>query len=510
MSAGHAGASLWDAAAIVAALPPQVYAAIPHVVVGLFVFALGACLGSFANVVIYRLPAGISVVSPPSRCPTCGVRLGWRENLPVLGWLLLRGRCRACGVRISSRYLIIEAIAGALFLWLYLILYVPAPTVAWWGELGGPWWSRLGPLVTLPAFLVQGILLIALLVMARIDARTFTIPIQVPNAVVGIALVLWPLQAVIPAAAPARVIAAEEGTWWPMPVVEGGVALGAFGAAVGLAIMTGLLWCGRIRPSFADYDEYAAPAALAGRPSNVPPEPAGSEDVLDPEGPRVELLLFAAPLAGVAVGAAYVGWTAASVAVALVAAGLVVYAALDSAAPGSSTEDAPLAEYPHARREVRREVVFLLPAILLAVVGWLLGERFGIGPVVEGGRVGPAVALASCVAGYLAAGGLVWAVRIVATLGFGREAMGIGDVHLLAAAGAALGWVAPLWAFVLAPFAGIAWLLATMLARLRGGSRSPIQQGSLPFGPHLAVAVLLVMALSPGIDDAVRFWLGTP
>jgi leader peptidase (prepilin peptidase)/N-methyltransferase len=68
---------------------------------------LGACIGSFLNVVIYRLPLGQSIVSPPSRCPKCGYRLRWFDNVPILGWLLLRGRCRQCKNEISIQYPIV-------------------------------------------------------------------------------------------------------------------------------------------------------------------------------------------------------------------------------------------------------------------------------------------------------------------------------------------------------------------------------------------------------------------
>ena len=78
-------------------------------------FTFGACIGSFLNVVIYRVPAGISLIHPPSRCPGCLHQLGMTENVPVLGWLWLRGRCRWCKTKISSRYPIIEATTGLIF-----------------------------------------------------------------------------------------------------------------------------------------------------------------------------------------------------------------------------------------------------------------------------------------------------------------------------------------------------------------------------------------------------------
>jgi leader peptidase (prepilin peptidase)/N-methyltransferase len=76
---------------------------------------LGLAIGSFLNVVIYRVPANLSVVHPPSRCPNCGATIRNRHNVPVIGWLVLRGRCYDCKAPISPRYPIIEFITGVLF-----------------------------------------------------------------------------------------------------------------------------------------------------------------------------------------------------------------------------------------------------------------------------------------------------------------------------------------------------------------------------------------------------------
>lgn len=96
------------------------------------VFALGASVGSFINVVVYRLPAGLSVVSPPSRCPHCLHKLGKHENVPVLGWLWLRGRCRHCKGSISLRYPVVEAVTGLLFLLLFWTFGVSIQTLGYW------------------------------------------------------------------------------------------------------------------------------------------------------------------------------------------------------------------------------------------------------------------------------------------------------------------------------------------------------------------------------------------
>lgn len=79
------------------------------------VFVFGAIIGSFLNVCIYRIPAGVSVVSPPSRCSNCGSTLKWFHNVPIFSFLFLRGKCAFCGIKISCRYPLIEALNGALF-----------------------------------------------------------------------------------------------------------------------------------------------------------------------------------------------------------------------------------------------------------------------------------------------------------------------------------------------------------------------------------------------------------
>jgi leader peptidase (prepilin peptidase) / N-methyltransferase len=94
------------------------------------VFVLGLCLGSFLNVVIHRLPRGESLAHPRSRCPRCrhGIR-PW-HNIPVLGWLLLRGRCADCGLPISPRYPLVELAGGALLLVAATVFPTPVHSLA--------------------------------------------------------------------------------------------------------------------------------------------------------------------------------------------------------------------------------------------------------------------------------------------------------------------------------------------------------------------------------------------
>jgi leader peptidase (prepilin peptidase) / N-methyltransferase len=97
--------------------------------VALAIFALGLAFGSFLNVCIYRLPRALSVVLPSSKCPKCDTPIKFYDNIPVLGWLLLRGRCRACNQPISPRYVLVEIVTGMLFLACYAKLGLTLGTV---------------------------------------------------------------------------------------------------------------------------------------------------------------------------------------------------------------------------------------------------------------------------------------------------------------------------------------------------------------------------------------------
>jgi leader peptidase (prepilin peptidase) / N-methyltransferase len=93
---------------------------------------LGLVVGSFLNVVIYRLPRKESLVRPASHCPSCGNPVRWHDNVPVLGWMMLRGKCRDCGQRISVRYPLVEAITGIAFLLCFLRFGVDWPLLVAW------------------------------------------------------------------------------------------------------------------------------------------------------------------------------------------------------------------------------------------------------------------------------------------------------------------------------------------------------------------------------------------
>ena len=97
-----------------------------------FSFAMGACIASFLNVIIWRVPRGESIVSPPSHCPKCNAEIKWYQNIPILAWLALRGKCANCRAPISPRYILIETLGGLLFLAAFMRYGLTLTTPAMW------------------------------------------------------------------------------------------------------------------------------------------------------------------------------------------------------------------------------------------------------------------------------------------------------------------------------------------------------------------------------------------
>jgi len=163
---------------------------------------LGLVLGSFLNVVIYRLPRSESLVRPGSRCPKCSTPIRWHDNIPVISWLLLRGRCRACDVRIPIRYPLVEAITGIAF------------TLAYW-RFGLSW-----------ALLIAWAFIVAMVAVAFIDYDHMIIPnkIVLPGAVIGLM----------------ASVAIHPQKWWVY--VAGSLGAGAF------MFLLAMLWPGGMGP----------------------------------------------------------------------------------------------------------------------------------------------------------------------------------------------------------------------------------------------------------------------
>ncbi len=142
----------------------------PEPLIAVYAALIGLAVGSFLNVCILRLPAGRSVLRPRSACPSCGHALSWFENVPVLSYLALRGRCRSCGARISIQYPLVELATGAI--WLGSYLYFDAI------------WSALS----------AAVFLTLLLGIALTDAREYIIPneFSVGGLALGLLLSLAP------------------------------------------------------------------------------------------------------------------------------------------------------------------------------------------------------------------------------------------------------------------------------------------------------------------------------
>ncbi len=184
---------------------------------GIWIFLVGATVGSFANVCIYRIPWQKSVIWPASHCPQCRTAIRALDNIPIFGWLALRGRCRSCGLPIASRYPLIELLTGLLFVAVYL------------AELIDP---GLALIQTIDVFRVgYHLILVALLVIATFIDYDYTIlpdEITLPGMGAGLAL-----GAIVPQIRPAP------GT---METSLDGFLVGFYGLLIG----GGVIWAVRI------------------------------------------------------------------------------------------------------------------------------------------------------------------------------------------------------------------------------------------------------------------------
>jgi leader peptidase (prepilin peptidase) / N-methyltransferase len=362
----------------------------------IFVFAFGACVGSFLNVVIWRLPRDKSLIHPPSACPGCGSRIRWFDNIPILSWLFLGGRCRRCGMRISIRYPVIELFTALMFLGVYAIYFlVDGREIRPPGFWDGGWWL----------YAYHILLLSALLAASAIDLELWVIPLHLcwfvtAAGIAGSAAAPWVLDP--------QIIKSFQ----LFPSASPLIGILTLGAMLGLAVALGLLKKGIIKPSYPNQDGF---------------EP---ETEANPAAPEDDTI-------------------------------------------------------PH-RREILKEIVFLSPIILGAMI--TLAVYRGV-PAVERGwdqvmACPMAAGLFGSLWGYLIGCGVVWATRILGTLAFGREAMGLGDVHLMGAAGTLLGAEMIVVAFFVAPFFGLVWASIQWLSR---------KTRQIPYGPFLSLAVGLVM-----------------
>ena len=427
----------------------------PHLLFIPFFFVLGACVGSFLNVVVWRLPRieigendstfralmrtveGLS--NPPSHCPKCDTPIKWYDNLPVVGWIKLGGKCRACKAAISARYPVIEFITGAIFVFYYVMFFVaqigpcaPRPVMVEHEALGAmkmmaaPLWIG----THWPIYLLCMVLVSALLAASLIDAELFMIPIEIPWVLAAVGVVT-------------HTIIDRPSMPGALNLAPAAAALAA-GGTLGLLVTLALWKVGLIPVSFPD-----------GEPM---------QDI-DREAAQREID--------------------------------------EARAAGKNPAPLPPVYSPAAvRREMRKEMLFLLPPMLLAAAFFFTATA--IEPISRwwGGLVVGHhwfSGLLGALLGALVGGFVVWITRILGTLAFGRLAMGLGDVHLMFGVGAIVGAGCATIAFFLAPFFGI---FVALYMFVTGTKRE------LPYGPYLSLATAFCLLfccpiqayLAPGVQ----------
>ena len=412
-------------------------ASMDAIIWAIFLFALGACVGSFLNVVIYRLPRGESIAFPGSHCPSCGRAIRWYDNIPLLSWLALAGKCRFCKTRISPRYIIVELVTALLVVGLFAAYYIFAI------RGGAGTFEESWPMYAAHAALVCG-----LLACSAVDIEHWIVPLEV----------CWVVSAI-------GIISATAAPHAWMPGVSPQTGAMSLAAGVGIIVAIILQKRGLIQQSFADAQEKPTPAE---KPAPIP----ASKDKAGRKGNKKHK------------------------------------AARDLPAPPSVAFTKAHGINP--RKEVLREVLFLAPAFILAVAAYYLVT--GVPAIrdawlaVTSQPASPAAGIAAhhiggltaALFGYLIGGLWIWGTRILGTLAFGKEAMGLGDVHIMAAVGAVAGWMAPSIAFFVAPVFGLIWALYLWLRR---------NQRELPYGPWLAAASVAVMVFHDKLAGFLEFYM---
>jgi leader peptidase (prepilin peptidase)/N-methyltransferase len=384
-----------------------------------FIFAFGSCIGSFLNVVIYRMPRDKSLVTPPSSCPSCGRHIRFYDNIPLLSWLLLGRKCRYCKSPISVRYFIIELLTAVVFLGLFIVYFHTdiRKTVQPFDSRG--WLIYLLDIIMMSAFIAA----------SAIDLEHWIIPLAICWLVTVVGFVGS-------AVAPYFINSAQIRDDSLLPVATSTTGSLSLGAAIGLGISWGLLASGLIKRSY-DIDEHVKDGQVQQKDNTAKSDPPEST--------------------------------------------------------GQITEQ----NFNH-RLEAFREIIFLTPIIACSLAAyWIIGNKVSIETQNNFPLQHPVVAgFLGSLWGYFAGCGIVWVVRIFGTLAFGKEAMGLGDVHLMGAAGAIIGPLFVVLAFFIAPFFGLAWAGFQMFFK-------KIRQ--IPYGPFLSLGILFVMILHDLILNRIGF-----
>jgi leader peptidase (prepilin peptidase)/N-methyltransferase len=374
---------------------------IPTIFWVMFLLAMGASTGSFLNVVVYRLPRDMSLLRPGSHCTRCQKRIAWYDNIPVLAWFVLRGRCRYCGAAFSFRYPAVEFLTALLFVGLYWAYFKEQARSAGLmpGFEQGGWLIYTGHIC----------LICVLLASSLIDGEHWIIPLSLCYTAAGVGVVLsmiWPYVVEGPV----------EHYWRLIPWAGPKTAALAVGAGIGLFLSLLMIKTGIIKRSFND---------------EPIPTPGEKEH--------------------------------------------------------KNCDNNNLEQNINIRIEMVREILFLTAPVVFGICAYFMLIRWsGFAEwwvqVLSGHKW--LTGLLGSVYGFMIGGAVVWATRIMGSVAFGKEAMGLGDVHLMAAVGAVLGWASPTIAFFLAPFFGLGWAVARLIIH---------RSREIPYGPFLSMATLTVM-----------------
>ncbi|MGD0077079.1 MAG: prepilin peptidase [Sedimentisphaerales bacterium] len=372
-----------------------------------FSFLVGACVGSFLNVVIYRIPRDKSLVIPPSSCPSCGKHIRFYDNIPLVSWLFLLGKCRYCRARISPRYFVIELLTGLVFLGVFWLYFQSGLRVGLPPFFAGGWFL----------YLVTLILLSALTAASAIDLEMWIIPLSICWFATAAGFIASALAPLVIHPATIRHYFLTPTTEDLIIVNPATMASLTAGAVIGLGLSLILLAAGVIKRSY-DISQLQTAPQNTGKTGT---QSGGADEFND-------------------------------------------------------------------RAEMLKEIVFLLPIVICAIAADRLINQF---PALHQRWVDfsqmPVIAgLMGSIFGYFVGCAIVWATRILGTLAFGREAMGLGDVHLMGAAGAVVGPLFVIIAFFIAPFFGLGWAALQMFFK---------KTRQIPYGPFLSMGILAVMIL---------------
>lgn len=482
------------------------------VMFGIFFFCLGACVGSFLNVVIWRLPnrgrevlflgktSKLTLSWPPSHCPVCDSPIAWYQNIPVLAWLYLRGKCAHCRTGIPIRYPLVELGTGVLFLGFFMAYFV-----AGWQPGVGPGGGVGGDIRTdWPVLILHLLFASALLAGSAIDADLFIIPLSICwfLAVLGLAgsaLIGPPLTnayAIIPSLT--GLAGGPEGWALAKPVIGGVAGLVLANVLMSLKLMPRSFDGPEWERQLPDATDKTPPNDSAGQErkkkehKQAHDTPAGGSPLPPPPKlTRFGLTAGAALLLVLLVIALWFLVSSRAATLAGIAAGILIFllGVLPRDAGQTDVTDDVLEEIasPHVRREMLKELLFLaLPVAAAIVAHWIPGQ-LPASPWAD--------RLLGSLLGLLAGGGLVWLLRVMGSLAFGREAMGMGDAHLMAGVGAVLGAKLVVLAFFAAPFLGLLWAI---VLKILG------KPNVLPYGPWLSVASILMLLLG---NPAIAAWM---